>query len=146
MDSKPTEHNPKDKLPHELLTSRTTKTTGFERSPQSSLHPTKGELLLLFFNIGNMSCSASTWCGGGSRKNFSTVCSAEAAKGRGAPTSPRRRIRSTAPRFAILTAERGWGLSMASPETICLRRRQLRRRVDKDRVNSMATRRLVQKR
>jgi len=35
---------------------------------------------------------------------------------------------------------------MASPETICLRRRQLRRRVDEDRVNSTATRRLVHKR
>ena len=42
--------------------------------------------------------------------------------------------------------ERVQGLAMASPETICLRRRQLRRRVDEDRVNSTATRRLVQKR
>jgi len=42
--------------------------------------------------------------------------------------------------------ERVQGLAMASPETICLRRRQLRRRVDEDRVNSTATRRLVHKR
>ena len=60
----------------------------------------------MFFNIGNKSCNASTWCGGGSRKKFSTTCSAEAAKSRGAPTSPSRRIRSTAPRFAGLTAPR----------------------------------------
>ena len=64
-------------------------------------------MLLLFLNIENKSCSASMWFGGGSRKKFSTACSAVAAKGRGAPTSSSRRIRSTDPRFAGLTAERG---------------------------------------
>ena len=59
--------------------------TGFKRSPQSTLHSIKGEFLLLFFNIGNMSCNAFTWCGGGSWKKLSTACSAEAAT-----TSPRR--------------------------------------------------------
>ena len=73
--------------------------SGFKRSPQSTLHSIKGEFLFLFFNIGNMSCNAFTWCGGGSWKKLSTAevrgggswkklstaCSAEAAT-----TSPRR--------------------------------------------------------
>jgi len=42
--------------------------------------------------------------------------------------------------------ERVQGLAMASPGARCLKRRQLRRRVDEDKVNSTATRRLIHKR